>query len=119
LRFEDSGLEDIMDENGEIDAEAAQAISEKAPTAADDEAIDMESPQPHKFESDKIPSVISLSVPADIDSKSNLNNPSFLPAGVRTLDGEIAGDEFAADAINYQVLLGKIDNLLDRLNLDA
>ena len=28
---------------------------------------------------------------------------------VRTLDGEIAGDEFAQDAMNYQILLGKID----------
>jgi hypothetical protein len=38
---------------------------------------------------------------------------------VRTLDGEIAGDEFAQDAINYQILLGKIDHLLENLKLDA
>lgn len=38
---------------------------------------------------------------------------------IRTLDGEIAGDEFAQDAINYQILLGKIDTLLENLNLDA
>ena len=38
---------------------------------------------------------------------------------IRTLDGEIAGDEFASDAINYQILLNKIDKLLDRLKLDA
>ena len=38
---------------------------------------------------------------------------------IRTLDGEIAGDEFAGDAVNYQILLGKIDSLLDRLRLDA
>lgn len=38
---------------------------------------------------------------------------------IRTLDGEIAGDEFASDAINYQILLNKIDRLLDRLKLDA
>ena len=38
---------------------------------------------------------------------------------IRTLDGEIAGDEFAGDAVNYQLLLGKIDGLLDRLRLDA
>lgn len=38
---------------------------------------------------------------------------------IRTLNGEIAGDEFAADAINYQILLGKIDTLLERLKLDA
>ena len=38
---------------------------------------------------------------------------------IRTLDGEVAGDEFAQDAINYQILLGKIDTLLDKLTLDA
>jgi ankyrin repeat/BTB/POZ domain-containing protein 1 len=38
---------------------------------------------------------------------------------IMTLDGEIAGDEFASDTINYQVLLGKIDDLLERLKLDA
>ncbi|KAF2689326.1 hypothetical protein K458DRAFT_358025 [Lentithecium fluviatile CBS 122367] len=38
---------------------------------------------------------------------------------IRTLDGEIAGDEFAQDAINYQILLGKIDRLLENLDLDA
>ncbi|KAL8964480.1 MAG: hypothetical protein Q9183_004422, partial [Haloplaca sp. 2 TL-2023] len=38
---------------------------------------------------------------------------------IRTLDGEIAGDEFAGDAINYQILLGKIDALLEKLRLDA
>jgi ankyrin repeat and BTB/POZ domain-containing protein 1 len=38
---------------------------------------------------------------------------------VRTLDGEIAADEFAADAVNYQILLGKIDTLLEKLELDA
>lgn len=38
---------------------------------------------------------------------------------IRTLDGEIAGDELEGDAINYQILLGKIDSLLQRLKLDA
>ena len=45
------------------------------------------------------------------------NDPENLV--IRTLDGEIAGDEFAQDAVNYQILLGKIDGLLDRLTLDA
>jgi len=38
---------------------------------------------------------------------------------VRTLDGEDVDDEFEEDARNYQILLGKIDALLDRLKLDA
>lgn len=45
---------------------------------------------------------------------------NFTEGGViRTLDGELAGDEFAQDAMNYQILLGKIDRLLDSLTLDA
>ena len=43
----------------------------------------------------------------------------YQAGAVRTLDGEIAGDEFAADAVNYQILLGKIERLLERLKLDA
>lgn len=43
----------------------------------------------------------------------------MLHGEVRTLDGEVAGDEFAGDAINYQILLGKIDTLLAKLKLDA
>jgi hypothetical protein len=39
--------------------------------------------------------------------------------GVRTLDGEVVEDEFASDAVNYQILLGKIDKMLERLNLEA
>ena len=38
---------------------------------------------------------------------------------IRTLDGEIAGDELEVDARNYQILLGKVDGLLDKLKLDA
>ena len=46
-------------------------------------------------------------------------NTATAGSQIRTLDGEIAGDEFAGDAINYQILLGKIDGLLDKLRLDA
>ena len=38
---------------------------------------------------------------------------------IRTLDGELAGDEMEQDAINYQILLDKIEKLLERLKLDA
>ncbi|TWU72989.1 hypothetical protein ED733_004485 [Metarhizium rileyi] len=38
---------------------------------------------------------------------------------VKTLDGEMAEDEFMSDAINYQLLLRKIDAMLERLKLDA
>lgn len=38
---------------------------------------------------------------------------------VRTLDGEIASDEFEEEAQNYRILLAKIDALLVRLGLEA
>ncbi|KAJ8067279.1 hypothetical protein OCU04_004639 [Sclerotinia nivalis] len=71
LRFEDSGLEEMMGEDGDENGDEAPAL----------------------------------------DSTMN--------GQIRTLNGEIAGDEFAADAMNYQTLLGKIDTLLERLDLDA
>ncbi|KYK58019.1 hypothetical protein DCS_05032 [Drechmeria coniospora] len=40
-------------------------------------------------------------------------------AAVLTLDGRTAEDEFASDFINYQILLDKIDAMLERLQLDA
>lgn len=38
---------------------------------------------------------------------------------VRTLNGDIVDDELVQDAQNFQILLGKIDTLLDELRLDA
>ena len=45
-------------------------------------------------------------------------NPS-LGGEIRTLSGDVAGDEFASDAINYRILLEKIEALLEHLQLDA
>ncbi|EON68801.1 hypothetical protein W97_08059 [Coniosporium apollinis CBS 100218] len=90
LRFEDAGLDEMMDE----------------------------SPEPHLQPSD--PGYIDT---CDEGSEGELyaaDMEQMLAGGaVRTLDGEVAGDEFTQDAINYQILLGKIDRLLDRLRLDA
>lgn len=91
-----------MDENGDINAAVAQTISDTAASKANvgDEGIDVNIPESN---------VVAGTVPGE-----------FLNGGeIRTLDGDLAGDEFAADAINYQVLLGKIDGLLERLKLDA
>jgi len=93
-----------MDENGEINSEAAQAISVASGTSvAKDEAIDVDNPQQQRPE----------------EKVTDPTLDPFMNGEIRTLDGDIAGDEFAADAINYQVLLGKIDKLLERLKLDA
>ncbi|KAB2579255.1 BTB/POZ domain containing protein [Lasiodiplodia theobromae] len=98
LRFEDSGLEEMMDEEGELDPEAvAAAAAQNAKDGVSKGPDDAAAPT-------KEMGGLKLSSDASV---------------IRTLDGEIAGDEFAQDAINYQILLGKIDRLLDSLKLDA
>ncbi|KAI9701293.1 MAG: hypothetical protein M1836_001963 [Candelina mexicana] len=106
LRFDDAGLEELLDEDGKppIEFEADGAVPVKQPN---DEAIDVATPSfiEHDREASKAPS---------------LETENYAVGGaVRTLDGEIAGDEFSSDAVNYQILLGRIDSLLERLKLDA
>lgn len=99
----------MMDES-EIPSEpvfagvSPSATSVKAP---DDEGIDVSASSEGGHASNVAPDPS-----ADIEAQ-------LLSGAVRTLDGELAGDELAADAMNYQILLGKIDALLDRLKLDA
>ena len=103
LRFEDSGLEEMMDENGEIHSGLAETIANSViKQVPNDEAIDVTND--------------ATEAQANVSEKTN---QALLHGQIRTLDGEVAGDEFASDAINYQVLLGKIDTLLEKLKLDA
>lgn len=123
LRFEDTGLEEITDETMVNREEALpdpqNEFKESAPlphwgsgatatTTEVDEAVDMTSPPKSQLERD--------------DGDGDGVSPDALQAGggiIRTLDGEVAGDEFERDAFNYNLLLGKIDALLERLKLDA
>ncbi|KAL9064493.1 MAG: hypothetical protein Q9161_008830 [Pseudevernia consocians] len=101
LRFEDSGLEDMMEEEPTISAEVEPNTDGKLP---EDEGVDVGS----------LPNDDAARADLDFSSENMMNNGT-----IRTLDGEIAGDELEGDAINYQILLGKIDGLLHRLKLDA
>lgn len=93
-----------MDENGEISADAAQSIA--------DASAEFGKPLPDEAIALSAAHESQTAIPGDaLDPYSN--------GQVRTLDGEIAGDEFASDAINYQILLGKIDRLLEKLELDG
>ncbi|KAF3008817.1 hypothetical protein E8E13_010667 [Curvularia kusanoi] len=94
LRFEDSGLDEMMDE------EAAIKLAEKDLGLPVDD-LSLEDREKESYEQ-AIPVEQQIAVGA-----------------IRTLDGEPVGDEFLQDAQNYQILLGKIDALLVRLNLDA
>lgn len=175
LRFEDSGLEDMMDEDlqklqqqqGEQDQTRnggdGNAGGEGGGKAGGRQAGNNSGILPHWGSTDPITPVVHhhhhhhLHSPAqhppfsnlDVESNESLttkhaaaqspnqaspnpNPPSVASpenangiaavtstGTVRTLDGNLASDEFASDAINYQVLLGKIDRLLERLRLDA
>ena len=112
LRFEDAGLEDMMDEN--VSEEQREQIfaeleARPLPPAASQKQAEDEgysgSPDAGAGE------VGGFAAPTEMELMGE--------GVVRTLDGEVAGDEFAQDAMNYQILLGKIDALLDELTLDA
>jgi hypothetical protein len=62
---------------------------------------------------------IDLVTNSDAVPEPIVTNGEDRPPVIRTLDGEIAGDEFTKDAINYQILMEKLDQILESLNLDA
>lgn len=123
-----------MEENDTVD-DSAQAgnghhaiMVKNAPVEPpDDEAIDLSSsssPKPNSPNPSITHAILSDSNRPKLDPNAQSDpgdqTSALLANGaVRTLDGEIAGDELAADAMNYQILLGKIDRLLERLGVDA
>ncbi|KAL7910201.1 hypothetical protein GGI35DRAFT_358927 [Trichoderma velutinum] len=107
LRFEDAGLEEMMDEDGEISAEMVAALANGSADVADAVAqIDLKGEK--ESENNEANGV-----------KKSENGEVEGVEAVLTLDGETAEDEFASDAINYQILLQKIDAMLEKLKLDA
>ncbi|KAJ6446889.1 ankyrin repeat and BTB/POZ domain-containing protein [Purpureocillium lavendulum] len=134
LRFEDTGLDDVMLDDdgtpiagladaGEIDPGMAAALADRgaamaaAAGAADNTKAEGRGP---KTEPVQVPSgagaVLEPELAPERDGEAGATGAED---AVRTLDGATADDEFASDAINYQILLGKIDAMLDRLKLDA
>ena len=101
LRFEDPGLEDMMEGEPTVSTEIGSNPDGKLPT---DEGVDVGS----------MPNGDTGRGDEDMSSENVTKNGT-----VRTLDGEIAGDELEKDAIDYQILLGKINGLLEKLKLDA
>ncbi|KAH6854952.1 hypothetical protein B0I37DRAFT_303544 [Chaetomium sp. MPI-CAGE-AT-0009] len=52
-----------------------------------------------------------------VDGEAGVGNGQG--GGVKTLNGKVVEDEFASDAVNYQIFQEKIDRMLEELNLDA
>jgi ankyrin repeat and BTB/POZ domain-containing protein 1 len=103
LRFEDAGLDEMMDEDAEA-AAAASLQDQKSIPPPEDEGVDVHS---------------GLTSPGE--EAGFAPDLEFLESQgiVRTLDGDVAGDEFAQDAMNYQILLGKLERLMETLGLDG
>ena len=157
LRFEDAGLEEVMDEEAALaeamensraqagggggEAHAPNSTATPLPhwgsdpaskPSHEDGAGDISHyppPSTSTATSTSTPSTVTAStgdssstppqIP-DLSRDQTINAEALLASGaVRTLDGELAGDEFAAMAVDYQILLGKIDLLLEKLKLDA
>lgn len=108
LRFDDAGLREMMEREFRQQRPEANA-------AADINRI--------------TDGVRTLEIPktaenaANIDQVTQQQRPSEkaqeLGPVFRTLDGEVTGDEFSKDAINYQILMEKLDAVLENLNLEA
>ncbi|KAI9879342.1 MAG: hypothetical protein M1830_008802 [Pleopsidium flavum] len=116
LRFEDSGIEELMDSHSDLPTEPMPTGPIKT---TEDEAIDLTSSPTSSSPKNTQPADAKPSNPAVAAAAADTVDNQILSGAVRTLDGEIAGDEFVGDAVNYQILLGKIEALLERLKLDA
>lgn len=105
LRMEDVNFDDAIDEVQDLADAQAQSLQQP---------LTQDGHRPEKPLDAPIPDDKEVEIP-----NHKVQDAVMQTGAVRTLDGEIAGDEMAADAINYQILLEKIDKLLDQLKLDA
>lgn len=105
LRFDDAGLEEMLEEkvlpaNG--DANTLPEDMTKITDGLETLGVSNTDPKP----------------PPSATEKPSQKPHDHAPV-IRTLDGAVAEDEFSEDAMNYQILMGKLDTLLETLNLDA
>ncbi|KAH8705609.1 ankyrin repeat and BTB/POZ domain protein [Talaromyces proteolyticus] len=109
LRFDDAGLAEMIEENApqnwypDTQTNGEQAIADGVAeldiSGKDSEAKNEDTSKP----------------------VTQQDNMVLVDQGtvIRTLDGAVVEDEFDKDAMNYRILLDKLDRLLERLDLDA
>lgn len=127
LRFEDTGLEEMLEENTQQIEEVKNDVVNIAQVNPPSKESDIpnwssESASPIKSKTleDEGVDVSGDEARKNGPVQSNLAVDSEHGDGaIRTLDGEAAGDEFYRDAKNYQILLNKLDTLLGKLGLEA
>ncbi|CAI7649826.1 unnamed protein product [Penicillium glandicola] len=96
LRFDEAGLDEMMEEK-------------ELPDHGDEQSEDV---------TDLTEGVQALHVSKEA-IPSHGQRPHVHAPEIRTLDGAVVEDEFSEDAMNYEILLEKLDDLLERLNLEA
>ncbi|KAJ5946042.1 hypothetical protein N7454_002881 [Penicillium verhagenii] len=102
LRFNDAGLDEMMDEQPKpVDGNTTGQAEDVDKLADGIEALD----------------VSKVHVIAGEESKQH--EPAENNLEIRTLDGVLVEDEFDEDAMNYDILMEKLDAVLETLNLEA
>ncbi|KAB8231906.1 ankyrin repeat and BTB/POZ domain protein [Aspergillus alliaceus] len=109
LRFDDAGLEEMMEEEQAQQhiADAAAAVEGVEKVTNGIETIDLAGKGP-----------VDGVKHADDTDRPSLKEQDHSHV-IRNLNGEIAVDEFDKDAMNYQILMDKLDRILERLDLEA
>ncbi|EGE83009.2 ankyrin repeat and BTB/POZ domain-containing protein [Blastomyces dermatitidis ER-3] len=123
LRFEDSGLDEIMmDENPKVtqvgdgsSGEAVDGVKVDNDISNDNLTADI----PNRGSESERDSAEDEATDVSNHKSQPVNGFPSNGAVFRTLDGHVAGDEFARDNADYQILLDKLDRLLEKLGLEA
>ncbi|KAL4958145.1 hypothetical protein BDW69DRAFT_114881 [Aspergillus filifer] len=107
LRFDDAGIEEMLGE-----APPQQALD----TSATDEGLEKVA---NKVAEIDLASNGPTQVNGDATLKPLVPNGKDDSSAITTLDGGVADDELTRDAINYEILIDKLDRILESLDLDA
>ncbi|CAG8019315.1 unnamed protein product [Penicillium salamii] len=98
LRFDEAGLDEMMEEGEQSD--------------------DSEAEEEQDVDTNLAEGVAALEVSKETSDHQSQQSQEQGPE-IRALDGALVVDEFSEDAMNYEILLEKLDDLLERLNLEA
>ncbi|KAJ5100684.1 hypothetical protein N7456_006736 [Penicillium angulare] len=99
LRFNDAGLDEMMDEQAK--------------------PADPEAPENAEEVSDITKGVNELDVSKPADAAEEAQETEDSTHGIRALDGGMVEDEFDEDTMNYEILMDKLELLLESLSLEA
>ncbi|KAK4660227.1 hypothetical protein QC762_117180 [Podospora pseudocomata] len=109
LRFEGEGLEEMLDDE-QFAEEEYQGLDLEGPDVGLEElAMTMGREEDAAYVGNGDEAVVEGVDRGDEGERG----------GVVTLGGEVVEDEFASDAVNYHILVEKIDRMLESLKLDA